>query len=211
MTTVAIISSRPVSFLRDVLGDVSPELTLIGLSGIERYEGGGLRVVDEAQPWTAAVREAMAMAPEVLPAGVDIEDKGLSFTVHYRGRPDLADQVLPAAAALARRTGLRTRPGKFAVEIGMPVDVDKGTTVRQMAEALTWVLFAGDDFVDIAGFGALHQLQAENPAVRAFAVAVLSAEAPPTLAASADVTVDGPGGLASLLERLDRALISGTG
>ena len=88
----------------------------------------------------------------------------------------------------------------------MPIAVDKGTTVRQMAKSLDWVLFAGDDSVDLAGFTALHELEAGDPAVRTFAVAVLSSESPPTLATSADITVAGPVGLRELLRRLDGAL-----
>jgi trehalose 6-phosphate phosphatase len=203
---VAVISSRPVSFLRSVLGDVTPQLVLIGLGGVERYEAGRVQVVDEAERWTESVREALGMAPDLLPDGADIEDKGLSFTVHYRAHPELGPRVEQVSATLARQTGLRALPGRFAVELSMPVDVDKGTTVRQMAESLDWVLFAGDDSVDLAGFTALHDLEAADPGVRTFAVAVLSAESPPTLATSADVTVPGPVGLRELLRRLDDAL-----
>jgi trehalose 6-phosphate phosphatase len=206
MTTVAIISSRPVSFLRSVLGDITPQPVLIGLSGIERYEAGRVHVADEAQRWTAAVREALRMAPDLLPDGADIEDKGLSLTVHYRAHPELGPQVEQVTAAVARQTGLRTHPGRMAVELSMPIAVDKGTAVRQMAESLEWILFAGDDSGDLAGFTALHDLEAADPAVRTFAVAVLSPESPPTLATSADVTVAGPVGLRELLLRLDGVL-----
>ena len=206
LTTVAIISSRPVSFLRSVLGDISPQLVLIGLSGIERYEAGRVHVVDEAERWEPTVREALRTASGLLPDGADIEDKGLTFTVHYRAHPELGPQVDQVAAALARQTGLRARPGRLAVELGMPIAVDKGTTVRRMAQSLEWVLFAGDDSVDLAGFAALHELAAADPAVRTFAVAVLSAESPPALAASADMTVPGPAGLRDLLGRLDGGL-----
>ncbi len=206
MTTVAIISSRPVSFLRSVLGDITPQPVLIGLSGIERYEAGRVHVVDEAERWTSTVREALLLAPDLLPDGVDIEDKGLSLTFHYRGHPELGTRVEEVSAALARQTGLRAHPGRLAVELSMPIAVDKGTAVRQMAESLEWVLFAGDDSGDLAGFDALHDLEAADPTVRTFAVAVLSAESPPTLATSADVTVAGPVGLRELLGRLDGAL-----
>ncbi len=209
-TTVAIISSRPVSFLRSVLGDVTPQVVLIGLSGIERYEAGQVQVVEAAQGWTATLREALGMATHLLPAGADIEDKGLSFTVHYRAHPDVGPQVEQLGAALARQTGLRAHPGRFAVEVSMPIAVDKGTTVGQLAASLDWVLFAGDDSVDLAGFTALHHLAATDPAVRTFAVAVLSAESPPDLATSADLTVPGPAGVRHLLGRLEGALAGPT-
>ncbi len=211
VTTVAVISSRPVSFLLHVLGDVAPPVRLFGLGGIESYEDGRIGVAREAEPWVAAVRAAVALAPTVLPGAAEIEDKGLSFTVHYRDHPDLAAQVREACTSLAAQTGLRTRPGKLAVEVGMPIAVDKGTTVRRIGEGHDWLLFAGDDSVDIDGFTALHQLAVARPGVRAFAVAVLSDEAPPDLVAGADLTVEGPRGLRDLLTRLDRALTAPAG
>ena len=113
MTTVAIISSRPVSFLRSVLGDVRPQPVLIGLSGVERYEAGRVQVVDEAEGWTATVREALLMAPDLLPDGADIEDKGMSFTVHYRGHPELGPRVEQVCASLARTDGSPSPPGSI--------------------------------------------------------------------------------------------------
>ena len=109
-------------------------------------------------------------------------------------------------ATLARQTGLRAHPGRLAVELGMPIAVDKGTTVALIAQSLDWVLFAGDDSVDLAGFDALHLRQATDPAVRTFAVAVLSAESPPALALNADLIVPGPAGVRDLLGRLDGAV-----
>ncbi|HEY4401944.1 MAG TPA: trehalose-phosphatase, partial [Acidimicrobiia bacterium] len=69
----------------------------------------------------------------------------------------------------------------------------------------THACFAGDDRGDLDAFAALARLQAEGRLETAVRIAVGSAEAPPELLARADLVVDGPAGLVSVLEALGRA------
>lgn len=210
MTTVAIVSSRPVSFLRRALGQPAGTLLLIGHSGIERDRGGTTTVVEEARPWIPTVQNAVVTARKTMPPGTAVEDKGLALTVHYRAHPELGDEVREMTTALAAETGLRLRPGKLAIELGIPIPVDKGTVASEIGAPLDWIAFAGDDSVDVVGLRAVQRLRAEHPSLRSFGIGVISDEAPADLVEAADLTVEGPRGLKELLERLDGALEAAT-
>jgi trehalose 6-phosphate phosphatase len=208
LTTVAIVSSRPVSFLRRALGQRS-RLLLIGHSGIERESDGKISIVEEARPWIPVVEEAIGTAEETMPPGTTVENKGLALTVHFRQHPERGDEVRDKLATLAERTGLRTRSGKQAMELGIPVPMDKGTVVAEIGGQLQWSAFAGDDSVDVAGFEAIRLLRTERPSLRTFGIGVLSDETPTDVLDAADLTVQGPSGLRDLLRRLEAALDAG--
>jgi trehalose-6-phosphatase len=84
------------------------------------------------------------------------------------------------------------------LEILPPLDVHKGTAVRQLlAERnLKRALYAGDDTTDLDGFRALDGLEVS---VR---IAVTSEEGPAELRENADLAVGTPEELLSLLRRL---------
>jgi trehalose 6-phosphate phosphatase len=208
MTTVAIVSSRPVSFLRRALGQRSG-LLLIGHSGIEREWEGTTTIVEEARPWIPVVEEAIGTAKETMPPGTAVEDKGLALTVHYRQHPERGEEVRERLLTLAEQTGLRVRSGKQALELGIPVPMDKGTVVTEIGAPLQWSAFAGDDSVDVAGLRAMQLLRTERPSLRTFGIGVVSDETPPDVLDAADLTVAGPRGLRELLRRLDAALDAG--
>jgi trehalose 6-phosphate phosphatase len=85
------------------------------------------------------------------------------------------------------------------------VEVDKGTVVRALADGLAVVAVAGDDVGDVAAFDAATDLVADRSLVAAVRVGVASSEAPPAVLA-ADVVVEGPGGLAMLLDAVADAI-----
>jgi trehalose 6-phosphate phosphatase len=205
MALVAVVSSRPADFLIPIFVD-SPAIVLIGHSGLERVESGEVHVVPEALPWIPKVREAVRHAPDLVPDGVRIEDKGLSIACHYRGLPELHGKVRQAVEVLAAETGLRLRPGRLNFGLEIPLDVDKGTVANELGSKLDWIAFAGDDDVDIAGFNALRHLRTERSDMTTVGIAVLSPESPDDLRAAADISVEGPAGLLGFLRRLDNAL-----
>ncbi len=65
--------------------------------------------------------------------------------------------------------------------------------------------FAGDDVGDLPAFAALRALAAEGALAHAVSIGVTSAESPPEVSA-ADVVVEGPAGLAALLDALADAI-----
>ncbi len=195
--TVGAVSGRPVDFL---VAHLPSTLALSGLYGLEsvvdgvRVDRPGLAV------WRERVGAAVADARELAPAGTRVESKGLSATLHYRGRPELAEAVLHLAEQLASESGLEARAAKMSVELHPPVDADKGLVVRELAAGASGVLYAGDDLGDLPAFAALAQLRAAG--VTTVAAAVETPELPDAVRAASDVLLAGPDGVVDLLRAL---------
>jgi trehalose 6-phosphate phosphatase len=199
LALVAVVSGRPVAYLRERLGD---ELRLSGLYGLETWDGRSVVEVAAAAPWRAVVADVVAEARREF--GDAVEPKGLSLTVHFRAEPSRASAVVAWAAEAGDRTGLVVRPAKASVELHPPVESDKGTVVERAAAGLGSVTFLGDDVGDLAAFDALDRLAASG--VHTVKVAVATEETPAVLVERADVVVDGPVGALALLRELDERL-----
>ncbi|MCU0312074.1 MAG: trehalose-phosphatase [Acidimicrobiales bacterium] len=201
LARVGVVSGRPVDVLERFF---APAIALSGLYGLQRSIGGRRLDHPEAAAWGPVVDDAVERARTAGPEGVRVEHKGLSVTLHYRERPDLAVAAEEWAAAESSRTGLGVHRARMSVELHPPIDADKGTAMLTMAEGLRVVAFVGDDVGDLPAFAALDDLATRG--VRGVKVAVHSAEQDPRLADAADAVVDGPeavlGLFASLLDRL---------
>ncbi len=198
--SVAVISGRPAGFLLDALG--VPGVAYAGTYGLERVIDGEVTVDPRVAPFLDAVKRAADDAEAALP-DLLVERKGqVAVTVHWRTRPergaDAAAWAVEAAARLGLEAPLR---GRMAVELRPPVPVDKGTTVVDLARGATVAAFAGDDSGDLPTFAALRALARTGTLRRAVTIGVASAEGPPEVG-EADVVVDGPRGLAALLDAL---------
>lgn len=182
---VACISGRAGADAARVVG--VPELVYVGNHGLE--------LSDEAETWGRKLQDFVADLD--WPA---TEDKGLTASLHYRGMPDeaAARTALEDVKRRAEHEGFVARFGRRVLELLPPLDVDKGTAVRQLLgeRGLTRALYAGDDTTDLHGFQALDGL---DLAVR---IAVASAEGPAELLQAADLTVSSPAELLALLRRL---------
>jgi trehalose 6-phosphate phosphatase len=201
---VAVISGRPVRFLEAVLG--LPGVVLVGQYGLEQLDGGIFRVDQRALAFTEAVAAAAREAEAALP-GLDVELKGpVSITLHWRRSPEMGEAASALGTELAARHGLLVVSGRMAMELRPPLAVDKGTATEGLARGAEAALFAGDDVGDVAAFAALDRLVEAGQLGTALRVAVRSPEAPSELLERADYTVDGPPGLARLLDRLSAAL-----
>jgi trehalose 6-phosphate phosphatase len=196
---VAVVSGRPVEYLDLHLGRV-PQLVLVGLYGLQRLEGGRLRVAEGARPWGPVVAGVAKTAQAVAPDGVSVEMKGLTVVLHARRRPDQLPWATQWAQDQAKATGLRAQPGKLSVEILPPIDLDKGTVIEDLAGPLQALCFLGDDVGDLPAFAALSRLRAAGKST--VAVGVASPEQPAPLAGAVDVMVDGPAGALRLLASL---------
>jgi trehalose 6-phosphate phosphatase len=198
---VAIVSGRPVEFLRDRLPVVG--LRLVGQYGLETLEeGGGVRVDPRAVPFATAIGD-LADAAETELDGVLVERKGtIAVTLHWRERPDLGPAVERWAAAAATRHGLDRYPTRMAVELRPPVPVDKGSAVESLCDGRTAAMFAGDDHGDLSAFSVLERLGREGRLTGAVRIGVRSAEEPPDLLARTDLAVGGPSGLVEFLSSL---------
>jgi trehalose 6-phosphate phosphatase len=189
---VAIVSGRTPGELRDLVGVEG--VRLAGLYGL----------ADEAAPLgddvLDAVREVAART-----RGARVEPKGGSVAVHFRAADDptvARDELERGLARVAEASGLALLPGKMVVELvpaGRPLK--EGAVERIVAdERLDAVLYAGDDTADLRAFEALDRLAERG--VRTVKVAVHGRETPSELSDAADVVVDGPAGLVTLLRGL---------
>lgn len=196
--TVAVISGRPVRFLREQLGD-GP--TLVGLYGLERIEGGREVEAPEATGWRPVVGEVVAAARADLSDRVGVEDKGLSVTLHYRTAPSEAASVEAWATSAASRWGLEARPAKMSVELHPPIEVDKGTAVAGLLDGSAAACFVGDDVGDIPAFEALARFGEAGGQARS--IVVSSVEMAPELVGMADLIVRDTSEVLELLRDLD--------
>lgn len=187
LAVVAVVSGRPASFLRDVIG-TPPGVRLAGLYGMEEVAPDGtVRADPEAASWRPAVAAAVRVLTATVPAGVYVEAKGLSVAVHWRRAPGAEQDALAAARHAAASDGLVLQPGRMSVELRPPAHADKGTVVERLAASLGVVAYVGDDAGDLPAFAALDSLGARGRTV--VRVAVADAESPPELIAGADVVV----------------------
>jgi trehalose 6-phosphate phosphatase len=175
-----------------------PGIVVAGNHGLELLEDGAARWADGVERWLPAVRAAAdALGPVALAAGGWVEDKGATLTVHVREAPDpdraralLEERGVPVIAA----QGLAWRWGRMALEARPPVDVDKGTCVRDLVAsrpAVACSLYAGDDLTDLDALRAVD-----------IGIAVRSDETPAAVLDAATLVVEGPAALADLLAGL---------
>jgi trehalose 6-phosphate phosphatase len=182
---VACISGRPGADAQRIVG--IPELVYVGNHGLELDR--------EAAGWGERLQQFLA---EV--AWPATENKQLTASLHYRGseNEDAARLALEHVKARAEREGFVARFGRKVLEVLPPLDVHKGTAVRQLLaeRSLRRALYAGDDTTDLDGFRALDGL---DVSVR---IAVTSEEGPAELREAADLTVAGPQELLAVLRGL---------
>src|SRR5438874_1263581 len=92
----------------------------------------------------------------------------------------------------------------MAIELRPPVPMDKGLAVEADLECRAFLvgMCIGDDLGDVAMFDALDRLVLRSALEHAIRVGVRSAEGPAEIVARADMVVDGPVGVATLLNTL---------
>jgi trehalose 6-phosphate phosphatase len=194
---VGVVSGRPVSFLAPF---VPAGVVVSGLYGLEVLRDGVREDRPNSGAWREVVADVAGCSAAQGPPGMVVESKGLSLTLHYRTRPDLADAVQAWARRQAARSGLVYRPARMSAELHPPIEADKGSAVEALAEGCAAVCFVGDDAGDLPAFDALDRLAAAG--VHTLKAAVASDEAPPELASRADLVLDGPAAVLGLLSAL---------
>jgi trehalose 6-phosphate phosphatase len=195
---VAVVSGRPVAYL---VAHVPEEIELHGLYGLESRIDGERLEHAEASPWRDVVDAVAADAvASIGEAGVDVEHKGLSLTVHFRRVPEAEDQAVTWARQAAVESQLHLRAAKRSLELHPPVTVDKGTVVVERSAGLRAVAYVGDDVGDLPAFEALDRLAEDG--VDVVKVAVRTPDVSEALLARSHVHVDGPEGVLDLLRSI---------
>jgi trehalose 6-phosphate phosphatase len=188
---VAVVSGRPSTEVALLVGVEGP--TYVGVYGLE-----------DAAPLSPAVLRRLRGIVAAVP-GAWVEPKGAAVSVHVRAAEDpvAAEATLaPLLETVAAAEGLEMLRGKYTLELAPAGQRRKGAAVERLIAAsdVDAVLFAGDDRPDLEAFEALDAMRAGGRSV--VKVAVAGAETPSELEAAADVVVEGPAGLASLLSAL---------
>jgi trehalose 6-phosphate phosphatase len=159
-TVVAVISGRSLADLRPRVG--MENLVYAGNHGLEIDRGGPTSIHPEARERRRWIREVcQAVAEAAGDAGILVEDKGLTATIHHREVPEpVRERVLSTVhAAVDRSQGaIRLSPGKASIELRPDVDWDKGSALLDLANDAPegWaVIYLGDDETDEDAFEAL--------------------------------------------------------
>jgi trehalose 6-phosphate phosphatase len=206
VANLAIVSARPVDFLRSHLQSI-PDVTLFGLYGLEAQRAGGPVETDpSALPFVGTMAALADRARAELPAGTLVEYKRLSVSMHYRTAPHLRAEVERWAYERAADSGLRAQPGRMVIELKPPGERDKGSVLREEIVGLTCAWYFGDDVADLKAFAALDEREATDPEFTAVRVAVANPETGQELIEAADLHVETPADVPVLLSGLQRAL-----
>ncbi|MGI8536131.1 MAG: trehalose-phosphatase [Mycobacteriales bacterium] len=199
--TLALITGRPADVVVELGGltDLSG-VVVLGQYGAQRWSGGSLT---SAAPLPVIAEARTALPPLLAGEGAELEDKGLALVVHTRtcADPDGALARLdPAMREVAARLGLEVHSGRFVLEV-RPPSFDKRSALLSLCEpAPSAVLFAGDDLGDLPAYDAVDELRTTG--VPGVLVCSGSAEGPAALRERADLVVDGPPGIVSILTGL---------
>lgn len=155
----ALAASRPVAVLSGrALADVASRLSgapvrwVVGGHGAEwPGERPAAGVARRVAGWRRILAERLAHVQ-----GIDVEDKALSLSIHWRGARDPAAAGAAVQRAAAGLPGAALIPGKRVLNL-VPADApDKGGALaRLVAESrCARVIFVGDDVTDEAAFRA---------------------------------------------------------
>jgi trehalose 6-phosphate phosphatase len=204
---VAVVSGRPARFLVEHLlpyGAGKTRVRLVGLYGMEEVgPDGSARLSAGAEPWLPVAVDAAVRLQADAPVGVLVEGKGAVVTVHWRRAPGAENWVTGRVAEEALRSGLVPHPGRASIELRPPLDIDKGTVVRQLTAGCRAACFLGDDLGDLPAFAALAR-RAHEDGTDVVGVVVRDVETPPEVVAAADLVVDGSKGARAVLSWLER-------
>ena len=203
LALTAVVTGRETAVAESMVG-------IDGLSYVGSYalEVGSQAVLDPALLQDARNEVASLLSP--LPC-VRLEDKEVSFALHYRECEDRAaarHYLLDIASPVAARVGAKIVEGKQVIEVVPASLPDKGTAVRHLLDqnSIEAVVFFGDDIGDVAAFRELARLRRDE-GLRALIVGVVDAETDASVIANADITVEGVDAVEDVLTALAEKLV----
>lgn len=195
---IGVVTGRETDVARRMVGVEG--LTYIGTYALQPGVLG-----PEAEGQVAAVREAVLPYMARLPC-VTLEDKDVSFALHYRNCSDPAGvraRLVSVVEPIVVQSGAKMVEGKQVIEV-VPRDLpDKGTAfARLLADRrIDGAVFIGDDLGDTAAFREVRRRRS-NGRHPGLAIAVVDAETPPAVRESADLALDGVDEVEAFLKRL---------
>jgi trehalose 6-phosphate phosphatase len=161
--TVGVVSGR---LLQDLRSRTAIDgLIYVGNHGLE-IEAGEIRFREPAAEALRRELKCVSLQLKLALDGVDgleVEDKGLTLSVHYRKvHEDMQDWVRDIALETAGKyQSFRSQEGKKVVEIRPRLDWDKGRAMRWLLKEVlppsALPIYIGDDATDEDVFGAIPQ------------------------------------------------------
>jgi trehalose 6-phosphate phosphatase len=157
---VALMSGRAIAEIDRLFPSV--RMPVAGQHGAERRDATGRITRHEPSVDFDALRSRLVGAAAANP-GLLFEDKGLSFALHYRRVPRLADFVHRTMDELLPTLGgtYTLQKGKSVVEL-KPAGKDKGRALLEFMEEAPFAgrtaVFVGDDATDEFGFDTVNRL-----------------------------------------------------
>jgi len=132
--------------------------------------------------------------------GLTYENKGVALAIHYRLCPDrerARQTILEIVRSSALANQFRTLEGKMIVELRPPLEVNKGTAVKDLVERyrLRGGIYMGDDTGDIDAFRVMQQKGFSS-------LCVIADETPDDVSREADFSVNGVSDVARFLKWL---------
>jgi len=168
-SSVGIISGRSMSELKSMVAVEG--IYYAGNHGLE-IEGPGLKFVskpaEEARATMKDLDRQLSAALDNI-AGVIVEDKGLSLSVHYRlvkkGEENIvAETFKQITVPLVNEGKIKITTGKKVMEVRPPIDWHKGKAVEAITREIkallklesVLTLYLGDDTTDEDAFKVIH-------------------------------------------------------
>jgi trehalose 6-phosphate phosphatase len=182
---VAIVTGREESVARSMVG--LPELTYVGNYALDTESA---EVVEEDDLDAARVLVRTLLAP--FPC-VEIEEKGVSFALHYRNCIDntMRERILALVTPVAAAAGGKLLEGKQVVEI-VPVRLpDKSNAVARLLREreIQGVVYLGDDLGDVPVFEQMSRRRTQG--LPSLGLAVIDPETPVAVIEAADMYLSG--------------------
>jgi trehalose 6-phosphate phosphatase len=220
---VAVLTGRParqvlalggLDEVGDSIGEAGRELVILGQYGNERWTSNARRVVSPKPPTGLAslIGELPRLLRSVDATDAWVEEKGLAVAVHTRRSADpraAFERLLPVLTDAARARNLTIEPGRLVIEIRAS-GMDKGVALRRLVEEYDAraVLFVGDDLGDVPAFEAVAALREKGMPTL---LVCSGSDEESTLRDLADLVVDGPDGVMTLLAGLTADLATRVG
>lgn len=202
LALVAVISGRAAADVRDRVGIA--DLVYVGNHGMERWNGHAVETPPAVQRFRPQIEAARDALQTHISAGLLLEDKNATLSLHYRNAPDpdiAAAYLRPIVEQVSAQHGLKVHAGRMIFEIRPPLTIHKGTAFQALVTdyQLETAFYIGDDITDVDAFTMARRLR-ESGVCQAFAVGVESgADTPPSVRQTSDFCVDGVAGVEGFL------------
>lgn len=188
-----IITGRSIENAFDMLE--IKDLIYIGNHGLEYLKNGEIHIDSAVKKYIPLIKELTREIKTKLKDKncILFQDKGLSFTVHYRLCDD-AEEIrkiaLDIISKLEESKQLKIAEGRKVIEIRPPIGHDKGTIIEKLIleNNIKKIVYLGDDITDADAFSKLNELNRQNK-IKSVNIVVSSKETPDFVRQNADFYV----------------------